>query len=432
LTSDPPATFRLTDLPNEIIREICIRPELKKNDLRALRLTSKHLCQIALQRFVKECFRSITVLMSRPSLEAFIALSQHPYFGSFVDKINVSPVYSAKLRSPATLLPSTSGGTGSIEIASTYLNTNRNPCELRACESAEQLLSVAFEAFAQRGQCLKLQFCNDESNAIAARGPIYNEADEGISFWELDWELDWTTTMERTVKAVISRGCTVTELSIEESGPQRCVPSSGLCTDKIEPQLGSLCSQLARLEICYYDDGVEHTSRSMRCMVSTAQNLKSLNLMRLCNWGDLDPHIYPEVLGCVLSTCLETIVIGEFQISQQELLAFLGRQTSTLRDLQLLGGCVFAGSCMSLIAWIKDNLPGLVYLELWEICDNPDFETCNGDTKSYCVRRGNDMQACLADILDGKYEKGVKVEEVDGSEQAEEDVASEHVEEDDV
>ena len=426
LFSDTPTTFRLMNLPNEIIREICGRPELERNDLRALRLTSKHLCEIASHHFAKECFRKITVLITLSSLQAFIELSQHPYFGPYVESINVSPVCDGMLRCPTPPLPGASEGIDATGIARAYLATRQKL--RRAEEGAEQLLSVAFEAFAQRGQCLKLQFCDDESNAMAAKDPMHNVAVDRISFWKLDW----TKTIERTVKAVTGRGCTITELSIEESDLQRCAVTSGVCTDNIESQLGSLCSHLARLEICLYDDGIEHTSKSVECMVSTAKNLKSLNLMRLCSWGDLRPHSYPGILSCVLSTHLETIVIGEFQIPQQELLVFLGRQRGALKNLQLLGGCISTRSCMSLVAWIRDNLPGLVHLELWEICGHPDFEICNGYTKSYCVRRGNDMQACLADILDGKYEKGVKVEEVDGSEQAEEDVASEQLEEDDV
>jgi hypothetical protein len=65
------------DLPNEIIREICDRPELKRNDLPSLRLTCKRLCESALRHFGKECFSEITVLMTYPSIQAFSELAQH-------------------------------------------------------------------------------------------------------------------------------------------------------------------------------------------------------------------------------------------------------------------------------------------------------------------------------------------------------------------
>ncbi|KAH0291177.1 hypothetical protein M436DRAFT_85565 [Aureobasidium namibiae CBS 147.97] len=406
------------NLPNQILKEICSRSELNRNDLRALRLTCKHLREMASQRFARECFKHITVLMSRPSLEAFIELARHPYYGSFVEKVNVSPIYDVMLSVSAFLPSGTSESTDTTEIATTYWNIRRELTKSRICESAEPLLGVAFKAFAQREQHLKLEFCDNERNVVGPRDALNNLALGQVSMWILDW----TTAIERTINAVTSHGCTVTELSIHEGGLKRCVSEYSLHTDHFETPLGSLCTQLARLDICLYDDGIGSVSKSVKCMVSTARNLRFLNLERLCNWDDLEPQHYPEVLGCVLSQCLKGIVIGEFQISEQELLEFLGRQRDTLQNLQLLGGCLLEGSCMSLIAWIRDKLPSLAYLEFWEICDAHDHTDCElAPTRSYCVHRDEDMQACLADILNGKCEKKVKVKEAYESEQNEED-----------
>lgn len=368
--------------------------------------------------------------MSRPSLEAFVELSQHPYFGSFVEKINVSPIIDVMLSITTFLQSGTFEGTDVTEIASLYLTTQRDARKARTCESADQLLSVAFKAFAQRQQHLKLEFCDNEHNAVGPRDPLHDEAFERrVSMWKLNW----SSTIERTTKAVTSHGCTVTELSIHESDLKRCSSHYKRYTDDFESQLGSLSEKLVRLSIRMNNKDIDATTWKIQRIVSSARNLKFLDLKKLGAWGSLEPQDYPQILDCVLSTCLETIVIGQFEISEQELLEFLGRQRGTLKNLRLLTGCLFQGSCMSLIAWIRDNLPSLVHLELSMICDSPDHTDCPVvSRKSYRVSRGDNMQARLADILNGKYEKKVKkvkIEEVDETEQVEEVAESEQNEE---
>jgi hypothetical protein len=413
------------DLPNEIIREICSRPELEKKDLRALRLICKHLCEFTSKRFARESFSRVTVLMTRPSLRAFIELSQHPYFGSVVKEINISPMsapYDGLAGLPELhVLQSTDTGhpgysLGTIEVLTTYQNRSRKEAKLRADGGAERMLSVAFNAFAQRNQGFELQFCQYESDAIGAIDLMHNKSLGHTKAWRLDW----TTTIQQTMRAVTSQGCNITALLINESARQDCVNDSGLCTDEIRQQLGAFCSKLARLKIWLYHMDHESTLRSVKRMVSTAENLKTLNLMKVGEW---DPYHLPDVLECVTSTTLETVVIAEWQMWEPELEEFLIEQRNTLQELQLLGGCLTLGSCRSLVAWIRDNLPHLVRLELWEICDAAGHENCSmSEYKSYNVQRGENMQLWLARILDGTYERDVVVkdEDVDSTERVEE------------
>ncbi|KAI4755843.1 hypothetical protein E4T52_12055 [Aureobasidium sp. EXF-3400] len=407
-----PATFRLVDLPNEIIREICIRPELETNDLRALRLTSKQLCEIASHRFAKERFRRVTVLMSRFSLRAFIDLSQHAYFGSFVERVNISPVCDGIPSRP----PPTTSVSGNIyrdrvmDVVMSCVTRFRKEREPMNDGSAGRMLGIAFKAFAQREQPLQLKICDREFHTIGARDLVYSKAFQQ----NLVWRLDWQTTIEQTIRAITSQGCKVTALLIDGQTRANLVNDSVLHTDNIEQQLSCLCSNLAHLEIEFHDFDIGTTSDSVERMVSTARNLKSLILKRLGMWDYSNRHCVPKILECVASTSLSTIVLAEFQMSESELLGFLGRQRDALRNLQLHDSCLLTGSCMSLIAWIRDNLPGLVQLELWDICDSADHTICAGDEpKRYCVRRGHDMQVCLTRILDGKGEKQVKPKDVE-------------------
>jgi hypothetical protein len=397
------------DLPNEIIREICSRPELEKKDLRSLRLTSKHLCESASYHFAKECFGRVSIMMYRPSLEAFIELSQHPYFGPAVEMVTIYLMFDVYL-TPALLPPRTPGSTDVIQTNNTYSTTRRKRRrpELITSESAERLLSVAFKAFAQRQQSLKLHFSDDGPNAIGVTDCLYYEAFEESSVRH--------RSIAPTIRAVTSHGCKITGLLIDDERRLNSLNDPSLYTDDIEQQLSSLCSNLAYLDLMFWYNDTEFTSRSLKRMVSAARNLRSLNLMRQGEWDYSISHYLPEILKSVASTSLETIMIDAFRIPEPELFEFLGRQSGKLRDLHLMSGCILTGSCMSLIAWIRDNLPGLMYLELWEICTSGDHDTCDWtEAKSYRICRGEDMQACLTDILNGRTENEVKVQRFGGT-----------------
>lgn len=71
------ALFRLMDLPNELIKLVCSHADLSVYDLMALRRTCKLTREFSSDEFAGRCFHSITVLVARSSLLAFIELSQH-------------------------------------------------------------------------------------------------------------------------------------------------------------------------------------------------------------------------------------------------------------------------------------------------------------------------------------------------------------------
>ncbi|KAI5247113.1 hypothetical protein E4T42_06080 [Aureobasidium subglaciale] len=312
--------------------------------------------------------------MSRSSLQAFIELSQHSRFGPVVNCINVSPAFTLQAgltAIPLTTLPVVPEGvdppqlvhdTASLEIIRGFLNRSREEREVKADASAEGLLNIAFQALAHRGQRFHLGFCDTEGNPVGARHLLgnYQRGQPAV------WHLDWKSTIAKVVRAASDQGCKIEGLGFIENGRADSRNEFGFCTDGIERPLNSLCSRLTRLEVTFMDDDVETTSRSVKRIVSAAEHL----------------------------------------ITELELFAFIGRYGSTLEDLALWYGCLLTGTCISLVARLRDNFPHLEQLLLEEMCEHGAKTICDGDElKWYSVRAGEDMQDRLGEILDGTFEE---------------------------
>lgn len=94
---DPPASF--SSLPPELVSAICTDPDLDKEDLIALRLTSKSqgIHASATKTFAKRYFTDVRLLYTEYSLETFVSICQHPIFGSSIRRVQLtSACYDAK------------------------------------------------------------------------------------------------------------------------------------------------------------------------------------------------------------------------------------------------------------------------------------------------------------------------------------------------
>ncbi|KAG2165359.1 hypothetical protein VTO58DRAFT_101742 [Aureobasidium pullulans] len=421
------ALFRLMDLPNELIKLVCSHADLSVYDLMALRRTCKLTHEFSSDELAGRCFHSITVLMARSSLRAFIELSQHPRFGPFVKSINISPTSASAegLRVlPSATIPLAHEthpgfedvvdafvlGAQSLDIMRTYLNRFREENELKTDGSAEQMLNIAFKAFAERKQDIRLSFSDQETNAVGAKHLLPNR-----DFGERTvWHLEWKETIARTIKAAFKQGCTIVEIALHETGRKDAQNNSSCCTDDIEQELASVCAQLTCLTVDFEHRDIETTSRSIERMVSAVKDLSWLYLHQIGEFDDSNQRYMPEILDCVAATSLEQMSLGYCRMSQSQLTAFIEKHSATLHDLQLHEACLITGSCMSLIAWIKDNLPCLKYLELDGMCEHGNKTTCDGDAfKSYWVGycKEKDVQVSLANMLDEKYDHKTVVEE---------------------
>ncbi|THV88246.1 hypothetical protein D6D29_00093 [Aureobasidium pullulans] len=416
------ALFRLMDLPNELIKLVCSHADLSVYDLMALRRTCKLTREFSSDEFAGRCLHSITVLMARSSLLAFIELSQHPRFGPFVKWINVSPISASAegLRVlPSATRPLTHEthpvfegvvdafvlGAQSLDIMRTYLNRYREEAQLKTDGSAEQMLNVAFKAFAERKQKICLAFNDEELNIVGAQHLLSN-----LHFAKCTvWYLEWKETIARTIGAAFKQGCTIDRIELCETTRQDARNISACCTDGIEQELTSLCSQLDALDIDFCHQDTETTVRSAKRMVSAAPSLKSLEIYEIGDYNNANQVHIPGILKCVASKSLRTIHLGNFQISTSDLASFLARYRHLLYDLQLSYVCLVDGDCMSLIAWIKDNLPRLKELCLEGICDHDEDTLCQ-KYSSCMIGVNGDVQTELAKILKDGFPK--RVEEV--------------------
>ncbi|THW46590.1 hypothetical protein D6D21_03833 [Aureobasidium pullulans] len=416
------ALFRLMDLPNELIKLVCSHADLSVYDLMALRRTCKLTREFSSDKFAERCFFSITVLMARSSLRAFIELSQHPRFGPFVKWIAISPTSASA--EGLRVLPSATGplaheahpvledvvdafvlGAQSLDFMRTYLDRYREETQLKTDGSAEQMLNIAFKAFAERKQNIRLSFSDRETNAVGAKHLLPN-----LHFGERTvWHLEWEETIARTIRAAFKQGCTIDKIELYETARQDARNISACCTDGIEQELTSLCFQMDALDIEFCHQDTEATVRSAKRMVSAAPSLESLYLSRIVDYiNAIQVHI-PSILKCVASKSLRKIHLGYFQISTSDLASFLARYRHFLYDLQLSYVCLVDGDCMSLIAWIKDNLPRLKELGLEGICDHDEDTLCQ-KYPSCTIEVNGDVQTELAKILKDGFPK--RVEEV--------------------
>ncbi|THX57818.1 hypothetical protein D6D06_03486 [Aureobasidium pullulans] len=387
------ALFRLMDLPNELIKLVCSHADLSVYDLMALRRTCKLTREFSSDEFAGRCFHSITVLVARSSLLAFIELSQHPRFGPFIQWINISPTIASE--EGLGFLPSATaphihdipvppviqGFTDFVldvqcmDIMRTYLNRFREENELKTDGSAEQMLNIAFKAFA-------------EERTV--------------------WHLEWEETIARTIRAAFKQGCTIDKIELCETARQDARNISACCTDGIEQELTSLCFQLDALDIEFCHQDTETTVRSAKRMVSAAPSLESLYLSRIVDYNNANQvHHIPGILKCVASKSLRKIHLGNVQISTSDLASFLARYRYLLYDLQLSYVCLIDGDCMGLIAWIKDNLPRLKELCLKGICDHVEDTLCQ-KYSSCMIGVNGDVQTELAKILKDGFPKRVK------------------------
>ncbi|THW60538.1 hypothetical protein D6D20_05699 [Aureobasidium pullulans] len=417
------ALFRLMDLPNELIKLVCSHADLSIYDLMALRRTCKLTREFSSDKFAERCFFSITVLMARSSLRAFIELSQHPRFGPFVKWIAISPTSASA--EGLRVLPSATGplaheghpvlegvvdafvlGAQSLDFMRTYLNRYREETQLKTDGSAEQMLNVAFKAFAERKQKICLTFNDEELNIVGAQHLLPN-----LHFAQRTvWYLEWKETIARTIRAAFKQGCTIDRIELCETTRQDARNISACCTDGIEQELTSLCFQLDALDLEFCHQDTETTVRSAKRMVSAAPSLESLYLNRIFDYNNNVNQVHiPGILKCVASKSLRTIHLGDFQISTSDLASFLARYRHLLYDLQLSYVCLIDGDCMSLIAWIKDNLPRLTKLGLEGICDHVEDTLCQ-KYSSCMIEVNGDVQTELAKILKDGFPK--RVEEV--------------------
>lgn len=218
------------DLPNELIKIICDNEEFNIKDPKSIRPTNKLLCEFVTDKFGIDAFFDVSVTMSRPSLRAFMELSQHPRLGKHVRYVDVSPMFTS--------------GNGSVtcglEDMRRYMNRASGEKNLIESGDAETVLGIAFKAFAQREQPIRLAVNDEELNMVGGKTLLSNTHHRHRA----PWISKWRKTAEITIRAVHDSGCRILELTIQDEGWRDNQYTSSFDTDAVASQLESVCSQL--------------------------------------------------------------------------------------------------------------------------------------------------------------------------------------------
>ncbi|KAG9527640.1 hypothetical protein KCU93_g5068, partial [Aureobasidium melanogenum] len=383
--SPPIPVFRLMGLPNELIKMICNNKEFKLKDLKALRLTNKLLCEYVTNRFGIDAFFEVTVVMSRPSLQAFVDISQHPRFGSRVHYVDISPMLTSE------------DGVVACSFQDMQMYMNRAAGERHLSDGdAERMLGTAFKTFAKRKQPIYLAITDNESNLISGATLLSNTDHKN----RVPWISNWRAATDITFRAVHDSGCKILGLEIQDGEWRKNQYASSFDTDDIVAQIESVCAQLTVLQVEHHHTDTESTSKTIKRMLRAAKHLDELYLYRLTD----RTTAVSEVIKDVGAMSLRVLCITNFKMDLSELIAVLNNQKTTLSKVELSIGCIEEGTCRDLIVWIKNHLVRLVRLELDDLCDHRTWDLCCDITNSCIIEEHEDMQACLADILNAKRE----------------------------
>lgn len=183
---NPPTSF--SSLPPELVPEICRDSALRKEDLIALRLTSKsqgiHLS--ASKEFARLYFKNVRLVYTRYSLQAFVEICKHPVYSSAVRKVQLSYARFApdrfveenKRQFYDVMFDerSSRGHHEYLENIQRLVNRCDEEESLKRSGDAEDLLAAAFTALSQWHHPLELVVSTDESRALGI-GRIHSPID---------------------------------------------------------------------------------------------------------------------------------------------------------------------------------------------------------------------------------------------------------------
>ncbi|KAH0343918.1 hypothetical protein KCU81_g5033, partial [Aureobasidium melanogenum] len=358
---DPPTSF--SSLPPELVSKICRDSDLQKNDLVALRLTSKsqgiHLS--ASKEFAEFYFRNIDLVYTRYSLQVFVEICKHPILGSAVREIQLS---YARFKPDCFEKESKDqfdhiAADGRSEGRHEYLDNIRRlvtRCDeeenLKRSNNAEDLLAAAFTALSQWNHPLKIAVSSVEDRALG-RSQIYSPSNLGENS---HWECDILGTVNLLCHSATRRPCAVQALQIKGAVWDNLVDSSS-------DSLSSL-AQISELELhiwpTEYADSLRVAgldSMAIKLLESTVY-LKTLDLESGCS--DDDPQYLRSIFTTMLKIRLENITLARIDLDQFR--PFENRLES-LRRLELFE-CGAEGSLGNVLPSIQKNFPRLEYLWL--------------------------------------------------------------------
>ncbi|CAD0113738.1 unnamed protein product [Aureobasidium uvarum] len=280
---DPATSF--SSLPPELVTKICADPDLSKEDLIALRLTSKSqgIYLSASKELGKRYFKKINLVYTRYSLQAFVEICKNPAFGPAVRAVGFSyarflPDWSVEdNKARLAELRSRRGYLDNIRL---LVNRRDEEEELKNLGDAEDILAAAFTSLSHWRRPLSLTVSSSESHALGLEriwSPEYIGGDP-------HWACDVIGTIRLLCHAATRGTCVVQRLRVY-----------GFVWNLVDSSCGSLSkAQLSELSLSIRVAGFPSIAQvaglddMVTKLLKNAVHLKTLRLENL----DLDDHYY--------------------------------------------------------------------------------------------------------------------------------------------
>ncbi|KEQ69397.1 hypothetical protein M436DRAFT_85682 [Aureobasidium namibiae CBS 147.97] len=356
---DLPTSF--SSLPPELVDKICRNSTLEKEDLIALRLTSKshgiHLS--ASKEFAKRYFTDISLIYSRYSLQTFAEVCRHSVFGSAVRKVQLSyarfmPEFlgeeSKDLFERLRLGARSRGRFEYLDNIRLLVNRCDEEEDLQNSGDAEGLLAAAFTALCHWHHPLELVVSSSETRALGL-----NRVYSPNIMHSTHWKCHIFGTIALLCRAATLSRCVVQKLKIWGDIWDNLVDSSA---DSL-----SVLAQLPELELdtwCPSGPDTPHIPRLENMVINMLNDAVSLKELHL---GSLCVNRYHKCLRrifLVLSTMkLEKLTLSGIDLDGFE--PFLEKRIESLRHLEMDQCELWDGSLKNVLISVQENLPRLEY-----------------------------------------------------------------------
>ncbi|KAH0285320.1 hypothetical protein M436DRAFT_60045 [Aureobasidium namibiae CBS 147.97] len=419
----------LLSMPNEVLANICtyatdgddLRSQWRegKSWLKAVRLTCRQLYNSATTEFADRFLTTLYVMGARVSLETLLKICEHPLIGPRIRNISF---YGCRLN--RDMLSSLRRGVDSsfrggdlrdIREArarlQAFLDFLEEEVELEQRAGIWFLLVKALRAIRGYGNPVSLAVFNYPDTDPQMLG--YQEVLERVSEDHRGSGIEDVLTrdgirssFDTLFSAAARSQCRVEGLSLdvrhswcETDFPQRRM-DNGFCAHSSQVFLNLKALDFTVTADLFIND----LDGLLRSFLSLSKNLESLYLACDCDLEDKSTS-FGRAIESFQSDCLRHADIGCGICSQADLVSFLGRHKSTLRDLRL-SFVTLEGSWEEIMLWIWDQC-SLKYLNILQLYayDKDGHEVLWADREGF-----SDVLSQLNKLLDDKRGKQTELD----------------------
>ncbi|KEQ68236.1 hypothetical protein M436DRAFT_68302 [Aureobasidium namibiae CBS 147.97] len=369
----------------DLIKEICTDVDFERYDLMALRLTCKITCELSTQSFDLMCFTGISILLTRRSLEALIAISKHPRIGPQIQRVTLTPLRTFS-EVFSSLIPA---------LLHQYLDRYHEEVELEQSGDALGLLTEAFKTLRKYDRSLCLEISDDEQTYVGARG-CFSGAVVEVREESNVFKLYWKEATSLLIKAVTNSGCTIARLSLSNVTDADLVGGGQLWDDDLDEDIDRLSANLTAFDVDIHRHRSDAVLKSVKQVLLQA---KDLNILTLQGAGANMCHDLAQLSDAVVSDSLKVINLSNLYCSELDLVSFLSKHRSTLGHLWL-SSTRLVGSWRSLVLWIRSNLKSLRTFGMYDTFDGDLYSPTSREQVPPCeFFEMEDMSIVLEELL---------------------------------